>query len=53
VTTRKLKLGRQSARVFRVRPARRTTYRVYMSVNQAGAGYLDTWSGTQTVRPIR
>lgn len=53
VTVRKLTLGRQSARVFRVRPARRTTYRVFMTINQAGAGYLESWSGTQTVRRLR
>ena len=53
VTVRKLVLGRQAGRVFRVRPTRRTTYRVYMSTNQAGAGYLETWSGTQTVRKVR
>lgn len=53
VTVRKLVLGRQAARVFRVRPTRRTTYRVFMSVNQAGVGYLETWSGTQTVRALR
>ena len=34
------------------RPAapRRLTYRVFMTINQAGAGYLESWSGTQTVR---
>lgn len=53
VTVRTFVLGRRSGRVFRVRPARRTTYRVFMTVNQAGAGYLDTWSGTQTVRRVR
>ena len=53
ITVRRLVLGRQSGRVFRVRPTKRTTYRVFMSVNQAGAGYLETWSGTQTVRPVR
>jgi plastocyanin len=53
VTVRKLVLGRQSGRVFRVRPARRTTYRVFMTVNQAGPGYLESWSGTQTLRAVR
>lgn len=53
VTTRKLVLGRLSGRVFRVRPSARTTYRVFMTVNQAGAGYLETWSGTQAVRAVR
>lgn len=53
VNVRKLKLGSQSGRSFRVRPATRTRYRIFMTVNQAGAGYLDSWSGTQVVRGFR
>lgn len=53
VTVRKLTLGRLSGRVFRVRPSVRTTYRVFMTVNQAGPGYLESWSGTQVVRAVR
>ena len=53
VTVRRLTLGRYSGRLFRVRPRVRTTYRVFMTVNQAGPGYLDSWSGTQTVTPRR
>jgi plastocyanin len=51
VTTLKLKLGPKSARLFRI-PRRHgvTVYRVAMTVNQAGAGYLDSHSGTQRVR---
>lgn len=53
VSVRRLTLGRHSGRLFRVRPRVPTTYRVFMTVNQAGPGYLDSWSGTQTVRPRR
>src|ERR671931_329537 len=51
VTTLKLKLGPKSARLFRI-PRRHgvTVYRIAMTVNQAGAGYLDSHSGTQKVR---
>jgi len=51
VTTLKLKLGPKSARLFKI-PRRRgvTVYRVAMTVNQAGAGYLDSHSGTQKIR---
>jgi hypothetical protein len=51
VTTLKLKLGPKSARLFRI-PRRHgvTVYRVAMTVNQAGAGYLDSHSGTQKVK---
>jgi len=43
--------GLNSGKLFRV-PSRRGTfrYRIFMTVNQAGAGYLESWSGTQTVR---
>jgi plastocyanin len=51
VTTLKLKLGPKSARLFTI-PRRRgvTVYRVAMTVNQAGLGYLDSHSGTQKIR---
>jgi plastocyanin len=49
VSTRKLFLGRNSGKLFRI-PATSGTYRIFMTVNQAGAGYLASWSGTQTVR---
>jgi plastocyanin len=49
-SVRSYRLGRRSGRLFRV--PRRTgvfVYRVYMTAAQAGAGYLDCWSGTQRV----
>ena len=49
VSVRKLTLGPRSGRYFRV-PRRNGTYRIFMTVNQAGAGYLESWSGTQPVR---
>ena len=51
VTTLKLRLGPKSARLFRI-PRRHglTVYRIAMTVNQAGLGYLDSHSGTQKVR---
>jgi len=45
----KLKLGPRSGRVFR-RPKRPGTYRIFLTVNQAGPGYLSGNSGTQRVR---
>jgi plastocyanin len=51
VTVSKLKLGPNSGRIFKA-PHRkgRFTYRVYITTNQAGAGYLDSWSNTVKVR---
>jgi plastocyanin len=45
------RLGRYSGKLFRI-PNRRGAfrYRVFMTINQAGIGYLESWSGTQTVR---
>ena len=42
-------LGRYSGKLFRI-PRTGGTYRIFMTVNQAGAGYLESWSGTQPVR---
>jgi plastocyanin len=51
VTVRTLNLGPLSGRIFTPPRVRGTyVYRVYMSQNTAGAGYLDGWSGTQKVR---
>ena len=51
VTVTKLRLGPLSGRIFTLpRRCGTTTYRVYMSSDQAGAGYLDGWSGTQRTR---
>jgi plastocyanin len=50
VTVRKLRLGPLSGRIFSIpRAARTFTYRIYLTVNQAGPGYLDSASGTQRV----
>jgi plastocyanin len=51
VNVRRLMLGPRSGRIFRI-PRLRTPmlYRVFMTVNQAGLGYLDSASGTQRVR---
>ena len=50
VTVSKLKLGPRSGRIFSM-PHRkgRMVYRVYMTTNQAGVGYLDTWSNAVRV----
>jgi plastocyanin len=56
VTVAKLRLGPLSGRIFSIsrrRGAGFDTYRVYLTVNQAGAGYLDGSSGTQKLRRIR
>jgi plastocyanin len=50
VSVKKLILGSSSGRAFRLPTFHGTaTFHVYMSVNSAGAGYLDGWSGTQRV----
>jgi plastocyanin len=51
VSVRKLVLGPRSGRIFSI-PRRRVAavYRVFLTVNQAGVGYLDSQSGTQKVR---
>ncbi len=51
VTNRKVTLGSNSGRVFKLRlPRGRSTLRVLMTVNQAGAGYLDGESPSIRVR---
>jgi len=51
VTLKKVRLGGQSSAVFRLTlPKGKSRIRVAMSVNQAGAGYLDGYSPTITVR---
>jgi plastocyanin len=51
VTVEKLKLGPLSGRIFKAPHKKGTfTYRVYMTTNQAGSGYLDTWSNSVRVR---
>jgi plastocyanin len=50
VTVSKLKLGPLSGRIFNVPHQKGTTYyRVYMTTNQAGLGYLETWSNAARV----
>ena len=50
VTVSKLKLGPLSGRIFNVPHQKGTTYyRVYMTTNQAGLGYLETWSNSARV----
>jgi len=50
VTVQKLKLGPNSGRIFKAPHVKGTsTYRVYMTTNQAGTGYLDTWSNSVRV----
>ena len=51
VSVRKLVLGPRSGRIFSIRRLRlRAVYRIFLTVNQAGPGYLDSHSGTQKVR---
>jgi plastocyanin len=51
VTVKKVKLGSKSGRIFRMTVPKGTSrYRVAMSVNQAGAGYLAGFSPTIKVR---
>jgi plastocyanin len=52
VSIQRFTLGRLSGKLFRI-PRTRGTYRIFLTVNQAGPGYLDSWSGTQTVRARR
>ena len=51
VTVEKLKLGPNSGRIFTA-PHRKgtSTYRIYMTTNQAGTGYLATSSNAVRVR---
>jgi plastocyanin len=50
VTVEALKLGPNSGRIFSLPAFHGTsTFHVYLSANEAGAGYLDGWSGTQRV----
>jgi len=51
VTLKRVRLGGKSSAVFRLRlPKGKSRIRVAMSINQAGAGYLDGYSPTITVR---
>src|SRR6266540_1664144 len=51
ISVAKYTLGPLSGRIFALpRRCAATTYHVYLSADQAGAGYLDGWSGTQRKR---
>jgi plastocyanin len=51
VTVEKLKLGPNSGRIFKVPHLKGTfNYRVYMTTNQAGTGYLESSSNSVKVR---
>lgn len=51
ITVKRLNLGPQSGRLFKAPHVRGTrTYRVYLSVDQAGEGYVDSWSNAVRVR---
>jgi hypothetical protein len=51
VVVRKLKLGPHSGRIFRPPNTRgKSTYRIFLTLNQAGPGYQASHSGTQRVR---
>ena len=51
VSVVRYRLGAASGKLF-TPPRRRgvSVFRVFITINQAGAGYLESWSGTQTVR---
>lgn len=49
VSVTKLTLGPRSGRIF-LKPRTPGAYRVFITVNQAGVGYLESWSGTQVIR---
>lgn len=51
VSVARFRLGLNSGKLFRIpnRPGE-SRYRIFMTINQAGPGYLESWSGTQTVR---
>jgi len=51
VTVGKLKLGPLSGRYFNIQHRKGTfVYRVYITTNQAGTGYLESWSNAVKVR---
>jgi plastocyanin len=51
ITISKQRLGPLSGRIFKLpRKCGTMTYRIYLSADQAGTGYLDGWSGTQKTR---
>ncbi len=54
ITVAQYKLGQLSGKIFSMPRLKGTfVYRVYLSVDQAGPGYLDGWSGTQKIRRLK
>jgi plastocyanin len=55
ITVGQYTLGQLSGKIFSIKPKTKGTftYRIYLSINQAGPGYLDGWSGTQKVRRLK
>ena len=49
VNVRRLRLGPRSGKIFDI-PRRSGRYRAFLTENQAGPGYLASWSGIQRVR---
>jgi plastocyanin len=49
VSIQRFTLGRNSGKLFKI-PRTQGTYRTFLTINQAGPGYLESWSGTQPVR---
>jgi plastocyanin len=49
INVARYRLGPRSGRLMR-KPRRSGTYRAFITVNQAGEGYLAGWSGTQRIR---
>jgi plastocyanin len=49
VNVRRIRLGPRSGRIFDL-PRRGGKYRIFMTVNQAGPGYMASWSGNQRIR---
>jgi plastocyanin len=51
VSVVRYRLGAASGKLFRI-PKRHgvSRYRMFITINQAGPGYLESWSGTQVVR---
>ena len=51
ITVKRLNLGPQSGRLFKAPHIRgKRIYRVYLSIDQAGDGYVDSWSNSVRVR---
>jgi len=49
ISVQKYTLGSLSGKLFK-KPKTKGYYRIFMTINQAGVGYLEGWSGTQRIR---